>query len=146
MAPTKHNLAGHPPVARNLSECVPGWPLEWVSAEGHYRGDAKTLVLIHFAAVPVEHDATQKSLLMTAKDRRRRSWSAIVTLSEGPELNAIEAEIPRRLNMRLADIGAARLVLGGAPAPEQLASVSVLNPRRGQRPDRKRDEPLREAK
>jgi hypothetical protein len=147
MAPTKPgNLIEQAPAARQLSECVPGWPLEWVSAKGLYRGDAESLVLIHFTAVQVEHDSTQKSLLLTAKDRRRRSWSTILTLPEGPDRNAIETEIPRRLNMRLADVGAAQLPPAAASAPQQLASVSVLKARREQRAGRKRGQAMRSVK
>lgn len=92
-----------------MGECIPGWPLEWVSAKGRYEGKTESLVLVHFAGAFFDREKKQKSLLLTAKDRRRRSWTAAVTMDEGPLLIAFERTLARKLNNRLADIGAVPL-------------------------------------
>lgn len=94
-------------VAVPVREGIPGWPLEWVSGSGRYSGKTESLVLIRSTAMSVEPG--KKSLLLTARDRRRRAWSSVLTLESGPLLDAFEAELARSANVPLREIGDAIL-------------------------------------
>src|SRR5690606_22728319 len=95
---------------RRVADCMPGWPLEWVSSQGHFTGKTESLMLVHIAVAGNRHDGTKRSLLLTARDRRRRAWTAALTFEDGPHLDALEVALSRGLYTKLRDVGSIPVV------------------------------------
>lgn len=119
---------GGAPLNGCIAGNLPGWPLEWVSSKGRYGGKVESLVLVHFSCTSIERDPSQKTLLLTARDRRRRAWSTTLVMEDGPVLDAIEAALSRSLYSRLADVGATKLSEGRDEAPARDIRGGVLIP------------------
>lgn len=120
-------LHGSAPVRR----CVPGWPFEWVSGRGRYEGKTESLVLVHFAGVSMTRDG-RRTLLLTAKDRRRRSWSTVLTFDDGPLLHEFERAVAGKLKAPLRELGDVTLGGGEEPrAPSACTPAAELNGRSG---------------
>ena len=120
-----------PDIDGTVADHLPGWPLEWVSSQGRFGGKIESLVLVHFSCTVVERDQTKKSLLLTARDRRRRAWTAALVMDAEPQLDALEAALTRNLHSRLAEIGAAPLEQRQAEAgvvPRDQAGVLIPLP------------------
>ena len=101
-----------------ISQGVPGWPFQWVSARGRYQGKAESLVLIHYTVEP-----GRKTLFLTARDKKRRVWSTVLTLGDGTLLEKFERAVAGMLNSPLRELGGLSLDAEESAAP----SVPVLS-------------------
>lgn len=115
----------------SVRHCVPGWPFEWVSGRGRYEGRTESLVLVHFAACSPAGDG-RRMLLLTAKDRRRRSWSTVLTFDDGPLLHEFERALAGKLRARLRELGDVTLRTEAGRTTAASGSVVELRPARTQ--------------
>ncbi|MBN1239211.1 MAG: hypothetical protein JXB36_11970 [Gammaproteobacteria bacterium] len=133
-----------PATGGSVADQLPNWPLEWVSSQGRFGGKVESLVLVHFSCTFLEHDRTKKSILLTARDRRRRAWTAALVMEADPKLDAIEAALGRSLYSRIGDVGAARLEQRPAEA-DAAVRAGVLIPLPVERARSRRVQPAAEA-
>jgi len=87
----------------SISRSIPGWPFEWVSGRGRYQGKAESLVLIHYTGLAVQ--PAGKAFFLTARDRKRRVWSTVLTLDDEALLVKFERALAGMLNAPLRELG-----------------------------------------
>lgn len=122
-------FCARPMLVKPVSECVPGWPLEWVSSRGRYDGKVGSLVLVHFSSTFVARDRGRKSMLLTVKDRRRRAWSAALIIDDLSLASGLESVLARMIRSRVSEIGAALVRFETPPKTPHSEAPATSPPR-----------------
>jgi len=107
----------------SISRSIPGWPFEWVSGRGRYQGKAESLVLIHYTGLAVE--PAGKAFFLTARDRKRRVWSTVLTLDDEALLVKFERALAGMLNAPLRELGGVGFDAEESVAPSPPPSCSA---------------------